>query len=148
MSTIDSGINSLTAVVVCDWLAGRDTSVRWSRVLCALFGLCVVGSALIVPLLANNVIGMIMTVAGTFLGLLLGLFLLGMFSARANTGGAMLGLLSGVVGCGAAILVTEIPHWWYGALTIFPTLAVGWAASRLFAPPSAEQQKGLWRPPS
>ena len=145
MSTIDSGINSLTAMVVYDWLAGRDASVRLSRVLCGLFGVGVVGSSLLVPYLAKNVIGMIMTVAGTFLGLLLGLFLLGMFSRRANTGGAMLGVLAGGVSCIAVIAATSIPYWWYGAFTIFPTFLVGWAASRLFPPPTAAQRKGLVR---
>ena len=145
MSTIDSGINSLTAVVVCDWLSGRNPSVRLSRLLCAVFGVAIVLSALAVPHLAKNVIGMITTVAGTFLGLLLGLFLLGMFVRRANTAGAILGLLAGVVSITVVLTTTSVPHWWYGAFTTLPTLAVGWAASYLFPPPRSEQLKGLAR---
>jgi len=141
MSTIDSGINSLTAVVVCDWLSGRNPGVQLSRVLCALFGIAVVGAALVVPLTATNVIGMITTVASTFLGLLLGLFLLGMFFRRANTGGAVLGLLAGIASLAVVLTATSIPHWWYGAFTSLPTLGVGWAASHLFPPPQPLKEK-------
>ena len=42
MSSIDSGINSLTATVVCDWLAGRHPRLWVSRLLCAGFGLAAV----------------------------------------------------------------------------------------------------------
>ena len=147
MSTIDSGINSLTAVVVCDWLSGRNPSVRFSRLLCAAFGVTIVGAALVAPALGSNVIGMITGVAGTFLGLLLGLFLLGMFFRRANTGGAVLGFLAGVVCFAVVRTTTPVPHWWYGAFTIFPTLIVGLAASHLFAAPRPEQLEGLVRKP-
>jgi len=147
MSTIDSGINSLTAVVVYDWLSGRRIGVGFSRLLCALFGLSVIGAALLVPCLAKNVIGMITTVASTFLGLLLGVFLLGMFARRANTAGAFAGLAAGVVSL-AIVLPTDIPLWWYGAFTCFPVILVGLPVSCLFHPPRAEQLEGLVFRPS
>ena len=143
MSTIDSGINSLTAVVVCDWLAGRNPSVRFSRLLCAAFGVAIVGAALAAPMLGTNVIGMITGVAGTFLGLLLGLFLLGMFVRRANTGGAILGFAAGTACFIAIRTLTNVPHWWYGAFTTFPTLIVGWGASYFFPAPRPAQLEGL-----
>jgi SSS family transporter len=143
MSTIDSGINSLTAVVVCDWLSGRNLGVAFSRMLCAVFGICVIGAALVVPHLAKNVIGMITTVASTFLGLLLGLFLLGMLIRRANTGGALIGLAAGVASLTVVVTQTTIPLWWYGAFTCFPTLLIGWMASFLFPAPSPQQREGL-----
>src|SRR5262249_11815124 len=43
MSTIESGINSLAALVACDWLPGRQREVRQSRITSALFGLGVIG---------------------------------------------------------------------------------------------------------
>jgi SSS family solute:Na+ symporter len=146
MSTIDSGINSLTAVVVYDWLSGRELRLVWSRVLCGLFGVAVIGAAMVVPYLDPKVIGMITWIAGTFLGLLLGVYLLGMLVPRANAPGAFLGLLAATLSLAAVILWTHIPNWWYGAFTCFPTFFVGWLASRAFRPPAAAKMRGLVYP--
>ncbi len=85
MSSIDSGINSLTATVVCDWLAGRHPRLWVSRALCVMFGIAAVAAALVLREFGGNVFRVLMVIAGTFLGMLLGLFLLGMLSRRANT---------------------------------------------------------------
>jgi SSS family solute:Na+ symporter len=161
MSTMDSGINSLTAVVVYDWLSGRDVSVGFSRLLCGWFGVGVIGAALIAPLLGEHVIGIITTIAGTFLGLLLGLFLLGMLVPRANAAGATVGLLAGVLSLAIAWTLTNrphwwygviipeswprasVPHWWYGAYTCLPTFGIGALASYLSPPPRSDQLRGL-----
>ncbi len=143
MSTIDSGINSLTAVVVYDWLSGRELRVAFSRLLCVAFGVLVIAAALVVPYLAPNVIGMITTIASTFLGLLLGVYLLGMLVPRANAAGALVGLLAGAGTLAAVILWTDVKHWWYGAFTCLPALVVGWLASYAFPPPRAEQLRGV-----
>jgi len=134
MSTMDSGINSLTAVVVYDWLSGRRLRVGYSRLLCCLFGACVIGAALIAPYLGEHVIGIITKIAGTFLGLLLGLFLLGMFVARAGAGAAFAGLVAGTAYLLLVWLTTDVPHWWYGAYTCLPTLGVGTLAAYLSRP--------------
>ncbi|MDZ7620806.1 MAG: sodium/solute symporter [Patescibacteria group bacterium] len=144
MSTLDGGINSLTAVIVYDWMGGRKTSVLFSRGLTALIGLGVIGAAVLVPYIGKHVIDMITTVAGTFLGLLLGVYVLGMFSSRANSGGAILGLACGVAGLLFAWNHPGIPRWWCGAFAFLPTLVVGWATSRLFPPPRPEQRRGLF----
>ena len=146
MSTIDSGINSLTAVVVYDWLSGRDLPVAVSRLLCCLFGVAVIGAALIAPHLERDVIGIISVVSGTFLGLLLAVFLMGMLVPRANTGGAMVGLLAGAASLMYVWTQTDICGWWYGAFTCVPAFVVGVGASYLFPAPRQEQLKGLaWR---
>jgi Na+/proline symporter len=143
MSSMDSGINSLAALVTCDWLPGRLPGVGGSRLLCALFGAgVVVAAALLVPRLGTNVFDIIIKIAGALFGPLLGVFLLGMLVPRANTGGAAVGLLAGA----AALLVavqTPLSHWWYGAVTSVPTFAVGALASLLFAPPPEHKVRGL-----
>ena len=100
-------------------------------------------AALVVPLLAENVIGMILTIASTFLGLLLGLFLLGMLVPRANAIGAILGVSAGVVALIFVFIFQFVPNWWYGAFACFPTLAVGWLGSYLGEPPTDQQRTGL-----
>ncbi len=146
MSTIDSGINSLTAVVVYDWLSGRDLRVLYSRLLCGAFGIAVIGAALVVPCLGPNVIGMITTIAGTFLGLLLGVFLLGLLVPRANAPGALVGLVAGAAVLAVVLVWTKVPHWWYGAFTCLPAFFVGWLASYAFSPPPPEKMRGVVYP--
>ena len=143
MSTIDSGINSLTAVLVYDWLSGRQVPVSVSRALCFLFGICVIGAALLAPLLGKHVIDIIMTIAGSFLGLLLGVYLLGMLVPRANTGGALVGLATGAASLAIVWACTDIHGWWYGLFTCTPVFFVGAAASYLFPPPRPESSRGL-----
>ncbi len=138
MSTIDSGINGVASVVVYDWLGGRQLPLRASRALTVLLGALVIVAALLAPLLGKNVIDIINTIAGTLLGGLLAVFLLGMFAPRANAPGVLIGLATGAVCLVAVIVATDVPKWWYGAFTVFPTLLVGSAASRLFPPPRGD----------
>lgn len=142
MSSIDSGINSLTASVVCDWLAGRHPKLWVSRLLCAGFGLAAIWTALVLQQFGGNVFRVLMVIAGTFLGLLLGVFLLGMLVRRANTGGAALGFLGGSICIGIA-MANEVGELWYGALGCVPTFIIGVLASYCFPPPTPEQTQGL-----
>ncbi len=133
LSTIDSGINSMTAVVVYDWLGGRDVDLNVSRFLSAAFGVLVIAAALVTPLLGEFLIEIIAKIVGVFLGLLLGVFLLGMCAKRANTVGAFTGMFLGGIALAFVWTMTDVPHWWYGAVTIGVTFFAGWGAS-LFSP--------------
>ena len=134
MSTIDSGINAVTSVIVYDWLSGRQLPLTISRVLTAVLGATVIGAALFVPVLGGTVIGIINVIAGTSLGTLLAVYLLGMFVPRANLPGALIGLASGLVCLTLVWALTDVPSWWLGAFTIVPTFVVGALASLLFPP--------------
>ena len=140
MSTIDSGINGVASVIVYDWLGGRQLPLIASRLLTLALGLLVIGAALMAPMLGDNVINIINTIAGTLLGGLMAVFLLGIFVPRANSAGVLIGLLFGALCLLAIIVATDVPKWWYGAFTIFPTLLVGTIASYLYAPPGREAQ--------
>lgn len=138
MSTIDSGINGVTSVIVFDWLQGRQLSLRLSRLLSAVLGLAVIGAALLVPVLGDSVIGIITAIAGICLGMLLALYLLGLFDPRSNLPGVLIGLGAGLVSLIVVWVFTDIPKWWFGAFTMVPTFVVGAMASRAFAPPPPE----------
>jgi len=138
MSTIDSGINGVASVVVYDWLGGRDLSLRASRTLTVVLGVLVIFAALAAPLLGNTVIDIITTIAGTLLGGLMAVFLLGMFAPRSNSPGVLIGLAAGALSLVLVATLTGIPGWWYGAFTIVPTLITGIVASLFFPPPSAK----------
>ena len=146
MSSVDSGINSLTATVVYDWLSGRQPGVRGSRIICTLFGIGAVLTALVLNQWQFNVFDMVIAISGAWLGGLLGLFLLGMLSRRANTGGAVVGIIAGVSALAWA-MSSEISGWWYSAVSCVPTLAIGWAASFFFEPP-AQPKADVGRPMS
>jgi len=142
MSSMDSGINSLTATVVCDWGSRAESSLAGSRLLTVVFGTLAVGTAVLLQQFDTPVFHTIMTIAGTFLGLMLGVFLLGMLSPRSNTPGALIGVAAGLV-----IFLTAkfsgMTAWWDGACTTTATLFVGLLASLMFRPPSQEQLQGL-----
>ena len=143
MSTIDSGINSLTAVVVYDWLSGRDVSVKFSRILCAFFGVLVIGAALISPFLGQHLIEIISKIVGVFLGLLLGIFILGMFFRSANATGTLIGFCGGVIAQVIVWTLTNMPPWWYGGVTISTTVIFGLIASWIFKNPESDQREVL-----
>jgi len=142
MSTVESGINSLAALVANDWFPRQTLRVRESRWVSALFGLGVIGAAQLVPLLGKNVFDIIITISGALFGPLLGVFLLGMLVPRANARGALIGVAAGGLGLAAA-LWTSLSPWWFGAVTCVPTIAVGALASFLFPPPPADKVNGL-----
>ena len=142
MSSMDSGINSLTASTVCDWLKGRELGLWVSRLFTLLFGVGAIATALVLNRIGGPVFHMIMTIAGTLLGLLLGIFLLGILSPRSTTGGAWIGVVAGFLSLAVA-KVSGMSFWWDGACTCVSTLIVGLFASLLFAPPTAEKLLGL-----
>lgn len=142
MSSIDSGVNSLTATVVCDWLAGQHPRLWISRLICVGFGIAAIITSLVLQQFRGNVFRVLMVIAGTFLGMLLGVFLLGMFVRRANTFGAVIGFACGAACVGLAMWA-QVGELWYGAIACIPTFIVGALASYLFPPPGDEKTKGL-----
>ena len=144
MSTISSGISAVTSVIIYDWLSGRQLSLTISKVLTMVLGITVIAAALFVPVLGNNVIEIINVIAGTSLGMLLAVYLLGMFVPQANLAGVWAGLAAGAI-C-LALVWNAVPNWWYGAFTIVPTFLVGALASLLFSPPPESALRDtLWR---
>jgi len=136
MSTIDSGINGVTSVIVYDWLSGKNLPLRTGRILTAVLGIVVIGAALFAPVLGDTVIDIIMAIAGTFLGMLLAIYLLGMLMRRANLAGILIGLVAGSICLLIVWIFTHIPTWWFGAFTIAPTFVAGAIASLFFPMPS------------
>ena len=149
MSSIDTGINSTTMAIVCDWMDSRSIGIGFSRALSLGCGILTILISLLIPYFNKNVFDIIITITGTFLGLILGIFLLGMLSRRANTPGAWIGFMAGVATLILVYLISEVwawqkvSHWWYGCVTSVPTLSIGWLASHLFPPPRREQIDGL-----
>jgi SSS family transporter len=147
MSTIDSGINGVTSVIVYDWLSGKKLPLSVSRILAAILGATVIAAAVFVPVLGDTVIGIITAIAGTSLGMLLAIYLVGMLIRRTNLPGVLIGLAVGLLCLAAVWIFTDIPTWWFGAFTIVPTFIAAAIASLFFPPPDKAALKDtLLRP--
>ena len=144
MSTIDSGINGVTSVIVYDWLAGKELSLKIDRILTSILGIVVIGAAILVPVLGDNVFEIISTIAGTSLGMLMAIYLLGMLLPHTNLPGVLAGFVAGLICLALVWILTDIPKWWFGAFTIFPTFIVSAIASLFFPkPPESALQNTL-----
>jgi len=105
MSTLSSSLNASASAVLNDfWLPLRRTAppeasvqLRWSRWLTIVFGAVQIGTALWAQTLEQSVVRNALSIAGFSAGLLLGIFLLGVFSKSAGQTAAMVGALCGLV---------------------------------------------------
>ena len=147
MSSLDSGINSMTATLVTDWLQGREVGTAVNRYLTTLFGITVTTIACLLSLINSPVFDILLSIAGATLGLLLAVLMMGMLLPRVNTLGAIVGLAAGL---SAFAWIRLFPFagldkntWWDGLFTTVPAVLVGTAASYLAPAPRAEQLTGL-----
>lgn len=149
MSTISSGINSLTTVSVVDFYerlwkpeASPHEKLRLARWLTLVYGLLIVvlafaagrfGSLIEAPVKLFGLIG----------GPLLGLFLLGMLTRRANAPGAVVGWLAGVLATVPVAAFTETSFLWYPILGALSAFVFGWGASQFWPPRDDTALTGL-----
>lgn len=154
MSTISAGLNSMTTATIIDFYyrlspaAARASDVRQLRLakgLTLMYGVLVIVIAFQVDKLgtmleaSNKIIGLVG-------GPLLGLFLLGMLSRRANTPGAVSGWVAGVAILIPVCFYSQISFLWYTLIGLLITYVIGWSVSWLFPPPINKNLKSLiWR---
>ena len=148
MSSVDSGINSISAALVTDWyrrLLVPDSDerhyLRTARCLTLVLGVL----ATVVALFLGQ-IGEIWQVATATMGLwagpLLGMFLLGFFSTRTNSIGVLIGAVVGLA-CTIAFKQAGGNEFFYAIAGLFPTLIVGYVASCFGPRPKPQQIDGL-----
>ena len=160
MSSLDSGINSMTATLVTDWLYGREIGTTANRWLTVGFGTGVTVIACLLSLINSPVFDILLSIAGATLGLLLAVLMMGMLLPRVNTVGVVSGLLAGLaVFLSIRMVIPRLDQdvleqigplaglkqntWWDGLFTTVPAVVVGMLASFAAPPPRAEQLKGL-----
>jgi solute:Na+ symporter, SSS family len=148
MSSLDSALNSLAAAITTDFLkrfkpgvseAGRLTFAKVVVVTAGVLGIII---GIYAARTEAPLIDLILTFMGYFAGGLLGLFLLGMLTRRANGTGAFVGAIVGTL---VVLMVTEndfplprlyewlgfdaIPFIWSTAVGLSVTLVVGYLLS-------------------
>src|SRR5690606_12878110 len=143
MSTISSVLNSMTTVFMADFykrFKKGDGSVGVARGATLMFGLAATGLACVGGLL-GNLLEASTSIINFFGGALVGVFLLGMLSKRAESRGAAFGFFAGFSAVLVAALATEVSFMWYSAIGGITTIVVGELASRLSGRRPTESQR-------
>ena len=160
MSSLDSGINSMAASLVNDWLNGREVGLAVNRWLTIAFGMGVILIACLLSRIDSPVFTILLSIAGATLGMLLAVLMMGMLVPRANTVGVIFGMAAGlVVVCLIRLVLPMLDPptlqwlgplaglkdntWWDGMFTTISVVAVGLPVSWLTAPPPEEALHGL-----
>ena len=148
MSSLDSALNSLAAALTVDFLTRfkpdvpEQSRLRFAKVVVVSAGVLGIVIGIYASRLGDSLIGLILTFMGYFAGGLLGLFLLGMLTRRANGTGAFTGAIAGTVTVFLATTGTlgfTMPYIWSTALGLAVTMLVGYGVS-LLGPPVAEEK--------
>lgn len=135
MSNLSAALNSLSSSSIIDfYLRGRKDveekrQVRLSRMATFVWGLILFALAVLSLHKVGRVVEVGLQIASVAYGALLGVFLLGVLTRRANQNGAMAGMLCGFVTELYLWLGTSVPWTWYVAVGTVVTFAVGYGAS-------------------
>ncbi len=145
MSTVSSILNSLSTVAVRDMLqpvartAGSVSVARWATLAfgCVATALSLRAGSLGTILIAQG------KIRNFFGGSLVGVFLLGLLSPRANARGGFWSIVVSFVATAVLALVTDVSWMWYGVFSAGVAYAVGSAASRSTDAPDEHHLDGL-----
>jgi len=139
MSSVDSSIHSSTTVIIRDFMEksvedrNEKEKVKVARTITMIIGL--VGTAIAVAMTylnINSIWDVILEALGLFTGAMTGVFLLGIFSRKANGQGAFVGAVL------SALLLLSIKTWTslhfflYSGIGIFSCMILGLIASMFF----------------
>jgi solute:Na+ symporter, SSS family len=140
MSTVSSVLNSLATVTISDLYqrpGRREATVKLARIVTCGFGLigtiaaCFGGAF-------GNVLEASMTISNFFGGSLVGVFLLGMLSRRANALGALAGMAGGLIVVLSVSALAAVAGMWFGAISSLSAFGIGYVASLFSGKPPAK----------
>lgn len=136
MANLSAAFNSLASSSVMDFYkpfvrpnATEKHYLAVSRAVTLGWGAVLVVIALVAQLLHRSVLELALTIASVPYGSMLGIFLLGVLTKRANSRGALTGALVALATIGVVVGCTSLAWTWYVALGTVVTFTVGWAAS-------------------
>ncbi len=135
MSNLSAALNSLSSSSIIDFYLQRHPEIderrkiRLSRMATLFWALLLFGLAVLSLHKVGRVIEVGLQIASVAYGALLGVFLLGVLTRRANQNGAMVGMLCGFLTELYIWLFTRVPWTWYVAIGTVVTYAVGYAGS-------------------
>jgi solute:Na+ symporter, SSS family len=135
MSNLSAALNSLSSTSIIDFYLQRHPQtderqkIRLSRIATVLWALLLFALAVLSLHKVGRVIEVGLQIASVAYGALLGVFLLGVLTRRANQAGAMVGMLFGFVTELYLWLFTKVPWTWYVAIGTVVTFGVGYGVS-------------------
>ena len=149
MANLSAALNALASTSVVDFYRahlapGRSEAhyLRASRAATLLWGVILIGIAMAAAQWRTSVFEMGLSIASVAFGSLLGTFMLGVLTRRANENGSIIGMVAGL-----AVMIyvwqwTPIAWTWYVLIGTTVTFSVGYLASLLWTPalvsPSAD----------
>jgi len=132
MANLSAALNSLASSSVMDFYKplarpGADDRhyLRVSRVATVVWGAVIITIALGAQYLQRSALELALTVASIPYGSMLGIFLLGVLTRRANSRGALVGALCALATLGYVMHYTTIAWTWYVAIGTIVTFSVG-----------------------
>ncbi|MGA2695368.1 MAG: sodium:solute symporter [Terriglobales bacterium] len=137
MSNLSAALNSLSSTSVMDFYArikpqsSEEAKLKLSRVITIAWGIVLFGLAILARH-GGKVVEVGLSIASVAYGALLGVFLLGVLTRRANEAGAMVGMLVGFLLNVYLWQFTRVPFTWYVALGSAATFLIGYKASRFY----------------
>jgi len=150
MSSVSSAVNSLTAVYIVDYYKRffhkpeRDEAyyLNVSRFGTLVWGAVATIFAMYVGNIGSRIVDILGIIYGYLVGPLVGIFLLGVLTKRANGPGVLIGTVCGLVSVMLISQFTKVFWQWYAPAGFVVTAAVGYILSLFVgARPTAEQLK-------
>jgi SSS family solute:Na+ symporter len=135
MSNLSAALNSLSSSSMIDFYLQRHPQIdeprkiRLSRIATLCWALLLFGLAVLSLNKVGRVIEVGLQIASVAYGALLGVFLLGVLTHRANQTGAIIGMVCGFVAELYIWLGTSLPWTWYVAIGTVVTFGSGYASS-------------------
>ncbi|HEY4054402.1 MAG TPA: sodium:solute symporter [Terriglobales bacterium] len=139
MSNLSAALNSLSSSTIVDFVLRRHPEtderkrIRLSRISTLLWAVVLFTLAILCLHRVSRVVEVGLQIASVAYGALLGVFLLGVLTRRANQAGAMAGMLCGFVTELYLWLRTPVPFTWWVMIGTVMTFGVGYLASRITA---------------
>ena len=137
MSNLSAALNSLSSSTIMDFVlrlrpqTDERTRMRLSRLATFYWALVLFGLAVLALQKVGRVVEVGLQIASVAYGALLGVFLLGVLTRRANQRGAMVGMLFGFSVGLYLWQGTHVPWTWWVPLGTLVTFGIGYAASLL-----------------
>jgi solute:Na+ symporter, SSS family len=135
MSNLSAALNSLSSTSIIDFYLRRNPQaderkrLQLSRLATLLWALVLFGLAVLALHSVGRVVEVGLQIASVAYGALLGVFLLGVLSPRANQSGAMVGMLCGFVTELYIWRRTSVPWTWWVMIGTVVTFGMGYGAS-------------------
>jgi len=134
MSNLSAALNSLSSSTIMDFFVrfrpqiDEQKRIRISRLATFCWAMVLFGLALLALQKVGRVVEVGLQIASVAYGALLGVFLLGVLTKRANQRGAMIGMLFGFA-TELYLWRMQVPWTWWVVIGTMVTFAVGFAAS-------------------